>query len=308
MKLQFLVVLLILNIPVGLLAAEAMQKINTGVASTIPASSTQMLCPAVIKPSTVDLSEIKQLIKEQGNDGLGKYLIAALSAMVGGLIAGLINWYLQHQKLKHEKEQAIKGIGIDAAKELNGLRLRQLGELYGPLKALLGQSKGVHHQLCLQLVQSDPARFRLQDDPNSTLGKSCEIYSQGKWEPFRLLYEIHTLYGNRHKIDPLVTQIIKISKSIIDVIRDKAGLALSEQSEIHDAFAKYLSHIAILEDAYQTARSPAGKRKVLGVREYSYGAYPRELNKLVDDGFCKISLELKGWETILENLSTSNSH
>jgi|GEM_PF-6055560 len=247
-------------------------------------------------------------------------LPGVLTAVLVGLFGFLGNRKLQERAHsfessaasgRHEFELRLakQKAGLDATKELIAWRVRQMEQLYGPLRALLGQSKAVTDLLHQQLHDALPEGerdTRWVDDPKSTSGQSFQILDEnGVWKPFRLLEQLPALYAKpRTHIGPLVAEILNIGEQMVKIIRERAGLMLSNQKDLADVFAKYLAHFAFLKECDTACRDEKTRNQA---QHYTTGFYPREINKLVEAGFLQLNGELTQWQDDLAKLAAEIS-
>lgn len=223
------------------------------------------------------------------------------SGLSGGLFVALINWLNQKSKNSTDVDLARQKASFDAAKEMIGWRIRQLEQLYGPLSALLGQSKGVYDQLMELLIAHDGQRFRA----GQTTDSDYDVLVGGTWMPFKLVDQLADIYADaalRSAVEPLAVEVLKVGKRIVKTIHSNAGLALPRQADLRDLFARYLAHFAVLNELHDRLR-----QNIAVPLNYGVGAYPRELNKAVNDGLQEVTSDIDEWEGRLKTLAESAS-
>lgn len=249
------------------------------------------------------LGKVETTLKEMKPDRFQTTIIPLLSVVLGGLIVGVGNYWVQKRRLSHETEAQKTRIAaerdlarekavLEAARALRDWRTKQLEQLYGPLRALLGHSKGVYDQMCLQLQKREgTSKYRHITDEKSTSGQSFQIYDSGSWGSFRLLDRLPSVYKQELGVVQLIDEILSIGAQIVDTIRKNAGLALPEQEELSKTFSEYLAHYAVMKELYESAKQ--GRP----TQEYTVGYYPRQMNKLVDKGFEIVIHDISKWDT-----------
>src|SRR5262249_26773953 len=91
---------------------------------------------------------------------LAPALIAALAGLGGVLLGGIINQRLQTKSAQQERELSEKQAKLQIGNAVIEWQLKQLSLLYGPVRALLGQSFGLYRQMNTVLEAADSKQFR----------------------------------------------------------------------------------------------------------------------------------------------------
>lgn len=223
------------------------------------------------------------------------------AAFVAAIVAILGNHSLQRKRLKQESVLANQKASLESAQAFVTWRVKQMEELYGPLRALLAQSKGVYTQLCEHLCRTFPDKYQLRDEAGLAIPRKAYHVNTGKdWVVFKLLEHMPQLAGDEINAGPLIDQVIAIGKRIVGVVSSRAGLVLPIQDLLTAAFGEYLAHFVVLKEVHTAMKE--GKPP----RQYKTGFYPRSLNSLVDAGFDLIAHEIAEWEARLQRFSSGS--
>ncbi|MEQ9450488.1 MAG: hypothetical protein RJQ07_02790 [Pseudomonadales bacterium] len=198
---------------------------------------------------------------------------------------------IHRQKVKHDEQVARHSLIIEAQRELIQIQIKRRERLYGPLKTLLQQSKGIYDQMCQQLRSHSPERYKWEEDEESTSGMSFRTYKNGQWEIFRLLNQLPEICENEPHVLPLVNEILLIGRQIVATIRESSGLVLAEQPELSETMSNYLSHFIVLNEVWESVQKPSRNNL-----EYAVGVYPRALNKQVDEGYDILTKKINEWD------------
>jgi hypothetical protein len=306
---------------VGAPTASDAQTAPAQSAAQAPATSTPPVAapPSIAPPSTKaavtseDLrAEGERITKALKDDSIG-HIVATFGIGVVLAVLGLMgNDYLQRkrltqedrlarERLRFEGDLASRKAALEAAQSLVELRVHHMEELYGPLRALLTQSKGVYDQLCLHLMNLNDGRYRWIVENDISKVRSFQFLDAGgKWKTFRLLEHMPELYGEEVNAVPLISEVISIGEEIVKVIRERAGRVLPVQRLLTTTFGEYLSHFVVLREMHLTMMD---KTRRENPRHYQVGFYPRRFNALVESGFDLIANELAHWEGRLHRIS-----
>ena len=267
---------------------------------------------------------------------LNPAIIAALSGLLGVLIGGIINNRMQRSRLSQEA-----AIANDAAErerslaEAQGVRerdlaqkqaklqigsavveweLKQLHLLYGPVRALLGQSFGLYRQMNKVLEQTDKKRFRFvkSSQPSghtSEDGDEFQIFTPSQqWERFRTVMHIDLVYGKGYGVETYFDEIVSIGGRVVEIIEQNAGYARPEEAELMNVFAKYLAHFAVLKHLHDNAKRAlyAAHQEVQSgdvatpdesLKVDLSAVFPVELHTLIAAGFDAIARDIGHWRT-----------
>jgi hypothetical protein len=197
-------------------------------------------------------------------------VLAAIAALAGIGVGALAQGRLQQARLDREEKAANKKAEQDrtlAEKQAKlqignavvDWQLKQLSLLYGPVRALLGQSFGLYRQMNKLLEQAAPTRFRLlkvdnAQGQNAQHGEEFQIQTAAGWGRFRTVMHIEEVYGRDYGVETYFDEIVAIGARTVKIIEQNAGYARPEEKELMDVFAKYLAHFAVLEHLHGLAR------------------------------------------------------
>jgi hypothetical protein len=241
-------------------------------------------------------------------------IIAALAGLLGVLIGGISNERLQRGRLRQEeaaatakaqqeRELSQKQAKLQIGNAVVEWQLKQLSLLYGPLRALLGQSFGLYREMNnVLLTHADHFRLASPADATDPDKKVFQIKtSSGEWRRYRTVIDISQVYGQGFGVEAYFDEIVSIGARIMSIIEQHAGYARPEQKNLMEMFAKYLAHFAVLKSVHEEAKgklSPKsegeGKRTAGFVVNLS-AAFPEDIHKLIDEGFVAITGEIEQW-------------
>jgi hypothetical protein len=280
-----------------------------------------------LKPSGTDakLAVIEQLIRDIKPTSLVTTLmpsvIAFIGALGGVLIGGYVNERLQRARLTqeakiaddkatHEKELASakakqdrelseKQTKLQIGNAVIDWEIKQLSLLYGPLRALLGQSRALYAEMNAALVQQSPL-FRLFGGEDGTKKPEFQIQtSSGEWRRFRTVIDIFEVYGQGYGVEVYFDEIVSIGAEMVKVIQQQAGYARAEEKEVIGVFGNYLAHFAVLKAMHEAAKARVGKdpssKTVPAPSVNISAAFPEVIHVLINQGFNAISEDIEKW-------------
>ena len=254
--------------------------------------------------------------------------IAALAGLCGVLLGGILNERLQSKRLAQEtsitnsKADQEKQLAADKARQEHELserqaqlqighavvewELKQLSLLYGPVRALLGQSFGLYRQMNKVLEATDGSTFRfvrVEGNPDAQQFQMKTL--EGTWERFRTVMHISQVYGQGFGVETYFDEIVAIGDRIVKIIEQQAGYARPEEKELMAVFAKYLAHFAVLKHVHEEAKQKVGEiskgatiatisRKPSMKVDLS-AVFPEELHGLIDEGFDALTKDIEDW-------------
>lgn len=250
-------------------------------------------------------------------------VIAAVAALLGIAVGGFVQNHLQQARLDREEKAADlkaaqdrllaeKQAKLQIGNAVVDWQLKQLSLLYGPLRALLGQSVGLYRQMNKLLVQAAPSRFRLlkvenTQEQNGEYGEEFQIQTAMGWERFRTVMHIDEVYGQNYGVETYFDEIVAIGARTVRIIEQNAGYARPEEKELMDVFAKYLAHFAVLEHLHGLARKRleyflhqtseiADQGSGLAPMKVDVSAvFPNELHGLMTAGFSALTEDIEQW-------------
>lgn len=244
-------------------------------------------------------------------------LTTFISVVIGGLLSGCIAYAMQVRLQKHQGDQASKRATLDEALADKKARheveqakfewhLRQLMELYGPLRALFDGSNEVYRRMNEVLISHDPRRYRdltLSDqgeqpksiDPDHRYFETFDE-SIGEWRKFRTIIDWTSVYGRGLGVDGYFDRIVSIGDRISKLIEVKSGLVMPHHGDLLAAFGKYLAHFEVLRELHaqsqpntdDTSRTAIGAPMTVRVA----AAFPNKIQELVTAGSDELLAEL----------------
>lgn len=238
-------------------------------------------------------------------------ITAAVFGLVGVIVGGFINAFMQYLlmrrqtqladvKATQERELAENRAKLEIGNSFVQWELKQLSELYGPLRALLGQSNAMYRQMNKALCASEKERFRLQAGADDFDKQEFQIRTpDGKWVRFRTVMHIGEVYGRGYGVEDYFDEVVAIGGRMVKIIEEKAGYARPEQNKLLAVFGEYLAHYAVLKRLHSdmNARVHSKRKTVPAVRMKAHesAVFPQEIQELVDAGFEAINGELMQW-------------
>jgi len=247
--------------------------------------------------------------------------IAALAGILGAFIGGSVNERLQRKRLtgeaamaetkaRHERELAEKQAKLQIGNAVVEWQLKQLYLLYGPVRALLGQSFGLYSQMNKVLLQMKPGQFRFvkvnNPEQNAQQSEEFQIRIGEEWQRFRTVMHIGHVYGRDLGVETYFDEIVEIGKRVVSIIEQHAGYARPEEKDLMSVFARYLAHFAVLKHLHAVARGSLTKSRSVSESLMQNDAiqplkvdlsavFPLELHTLIDEGFDGINRDIQEW-------------
>jgi hypothetical protein len=227
-------------------------------------------------------------------------VIAFFGALFGVYIGGRNAEKLQNARIAKDTEAAKEKARLDIAGAVVEFEIKQLSLLYGPLRAYLGQSEALYHEMNKVLVDRDNKLFRIIE--NAGQRPEFQIYDSGQWVMFRTVLHIFDVYGKDFGVEAYFDDIVAIGAEIVKIIHEQAGYARAEESDLMTIFGKYLAHFAVLKAMHDSARAKMSPPVVQGVPAVPHApivnasaAFPIMLHALVNQGFEAISKDIQQW-------------
>lgn len=210
----------------------------------------------------------------------------ALTAIVAAFVGQLL---LIRHLLRISREEAAHKISNAYAE----WQLKQLQELYGPLRALLGQSNVMYRQMNVALAKSRPDLFRLEDRKGEDFDdKVFELLENGSWRRFRTVRDLGDVYNKGYGVEPYFDDVIRVGKRMVVLIEEKAGYARPDAKNLISVMGMYLAHYAVLSRLHKCAQK--GKQ-VAATHADQEAVFPVEFQKIVDKGYEEINAEVIVW-------------
>jgi hypothetical protein len=274
-----------------------------------------------VQPPGLDsrLGEMEQLIRGLKPSSLFTILLPALISLLGVLaalwIGGRNAERLQRARLTQDEkvfdkklEQDLMLFDRQAKLQIGNAviewEIKQLSFLYGPLRALLGQSAALYSEMNTVLIgRSD--RFRKLPLKAGEERPEFQIHaSSGEWVRFRAVLHIFEVYGNGFGVETYFDEIVTIGAEMVKIIQQQAGYARPEEKDLMVVFGGYLAHYAVLKSMYEAAKA---KTTAPGLDEDDHAkpypapavnisaAFPNTIHVLINDGFVAITDDIQQW-------------
>lgn len=259
-----------------------------------------------------NLAEIKRLASR--GPSLITILTPAASAIVGLLVGGWLNERLQQKRLAQEMLLASSRAKLEIGSDVVAWELKQLSLLYGPMRALLGQSSALYQQMNELLIRADSKRFRFESieaniEANAEVDQVFEILRQAdNWERFRTVMHLSEVYGKGLGVETYFDEIVSIGTRIEKIIQEQAGYARAEDKGLMIVFGKYLAHFAVLKNVHAEARERFKAGSALrpdqisvelsaasGIQVNQAAVFPLEIHKLINGGFDALTASVQSW-------------
>jgi hypothetical protein len=244
-------------------------------------------------------------------------LIAALAGLTGVFIGSIGNERLQkarlgqeailaNSKAQQERELSEKQAKLQIGSAVIDWKLKQLSLLYGPLRALLGQSLGLYREMNEALVAAHADKFRFIESGTDPDKKQFQIQtSPGNWTRFRTVIHIFEVYGHGFGVETYFDEIVSIGAQMVKIIQEHAGYARAQEKDLMGVFGKYLAHFAVLKAVHEAAKAKAAAEKAAGTGEPSTFAPPLQVNlsavfpevihTLINQGFDALTADIEQW-------------
>ncbi len=197
----------------------------------------------------------------------------------------------QHLLMRHQRRMGTRDSQNEVANAYVDWQLKQLSELYGPLRALLGQSNEIYRQMNRALISANKDRFRLVDGEDFD-GRVFQIKLGEEWTRFRTVQHLPEVYGKGFGVEPYFDDVVAVGERMANVIRDKAGYARSEDADLLVYLGKYLGHFFVLKRLHERAK--AGQEIIVNEADRA-ATFPNKIQKLVSDGFAEINKKVMEW-------------
>lgn len=210
----------------------------------------------------------------------GAALMTAFLALLG-----------QHFLIRHQRKMSSNAAQNDVAKSYVDWQLKQLAELYGPLRALLGQSNEIYRVMNKALVSADSKRFRLIDGDDFDK-KIFQINVDGEWMRFRTVQHLTEVYHKGYGVEPYFDNVIAVGGRMADLIGEKAGYVRAEDTDLLTYLSQYLAHYLVLSRLHEQAKR--GETIVINDADRA-ATFPNLIQGLVICGYKEINELVMKW-------------
>lgn len=251
------------------------------------AASKLVSVEAAIAKST---DKADQVARRTSRYSLYTVICTALLTATFSLLAQLLLMRHQRQINRTDSEAKVANSYIE-------WQLKQLAELYGPVRALLGQSNVLYRQMNRALVSANPQVFRIEPGCDFD-GNEFQICIDGEWTRFRTVKHLSEVYNKGYGVEPYFDDVVDVGARLADVIREKAGFASQEDNELIKVMGEYLGHYLVLKRLHERAKE--GKQVHANSAD-ELAVFPADLQTLVDNGFRSINTHIMTWRGIKKN-------
>lgn len=273
-------------------------------------ASSAALAPAVLTPA--DLKTVEKLVSdlaltdsrlasaessisksaEKADQVAMRSSWFALGTVLGtALLTAVVTIICQFQVFKHQRKLSARDAQNDISNSYVDWQLKQLSELYGPLRALLGQSNEIYRQMNRALIGADSTRFRL-DNGDDFDGKEFQIKIGEEWMRFRTVQHLGEVYHKKYGVEPYFDNVVEVGGRMANLIREKAGYALSEDIELLKYLSQYLAHYLVLSRLHEQVK--IGIKIAINDADRE-ATFPNQIQALVSNGYEKINRLVMDW-------------
>lgn len=241
----------------------------------------------------VTLTEKISKLGEEAQLSAERAFWIALSSLAVSLLITFVTLLLQWRTTRYQAQ-------TEVANAYAEWQLKQISELYGPLRALLQQSNAMYRQMNRALIAERPDIFRFVQSAKADFdGKVFQISVGGQWTRFRTVKHLQEVYNKGYGVEPYFDDVVRVGGLIADLIRNKAGYARADDDgqELVKFMGEYLAHYTVLHrlhEKVQTTTVPINTAKD------EEAVFPQGIQVLVDTGFSSINDEVMRWRSCKE--------
>lgn len=216
-------------------------------------------------------------------------------ALATVIVAGLISIAVQLLLLRHQRKINREQAESEVSNSYVEWQLKQLSELYGPLRALLEQSNAMYRQMNRALVSANPDLFRMQSAHGKDFDNTeFQIKKDGDWARFRTVKHLADVYNKGYDIEPYFDDVVDVGSRMATLIRDKAGFARPEDNALIEVMGTYLAHYAVLSRLHNKAREGVLVSANMADDE---AVFPVHIQNLVNGGYQAINDQIIQWRS-----------
>ncbi len=218
-------------------------------------------------------------------------MLTVIASGTLGILGGLLvqSFVMRHQReINNEKTQA------DVSNAYVEWQLKQLSELYGPLRALLGQSNAMYRQMNRALEAAAPDVFRLKQEAGADFDNEVfEILKNEQWIRFRTVKHLDDVYGKGYGVEPYFDDVVEVGARMASLIRDKAGYVQPSDRNLIEVMGLYLAHYAVISRLLKRVKDGEPLQCTIADEK---ATFPMSIQKLVNDGYDTINDEVMNWK------------
>lgn len=240
--------------------------------------------------SALEASIIKASERADGDRARTAWFAIATVA-ISGILSLLAQWFL----LRHQRSMNQEQSQAEVSNSYVEWQLQQLSELYGPLRALLGQSNAMYRQMNRALAEAAPKMFRLKKEEGADFDNEVfEIFFDSQWTRFRTIKHIGEVYNKKYNVEPYFDDVVEVGERMANLIRNKAGYVQPSDKELIEVMGSYLAHYSVLSRLHKRAKDGESLKDNKGDEK---ATFPIAIQKLVNDGFYTINAEVMDWRS-----------
>lgn len=297
-QLLALVVLVIVSLP-AMSSDDQSEGVNTDLhASTLPmisvletASQQVERVRSELANTTARLASLETAIAKSADKADKVAGRASRYSLYTVLAAAVFSLLAQWMLIRHQRKISRADSESKVANSYVEWQLRQLSELYGPVRALLSQSNVLYRQMNKALVSSDERRFRLVPG-NDFDNLEFQLKVGEDWVRFRTVKHIAEVYNKGYGIESYFDDVINVGGRLAQVIQEKAGFAREDDIELVHVMGEYLAHYQVVSRLL--GRAKAGEEIHLNSAD-EQAVFPNQIQELVDNGFRLINKQVMDW-------------
>jgi hypothetical protein len=193
----------------------------------------------------------------------------------------------------HQRVMRREDVAHEISKTYVDWQLKQLTELYGPLRALLGQSNAMYRQMNKALVSARPEQFKLERKEVGDFDNFVFLINKdGEWEGFKTVRDLGAVYNQGLNVEAYFDAVVEVGERMGKLIEDKAGYARPDDTELVKVMGVYLAHYSVLSRLHKAAQNKERVEPTAGDQE---ATFPLEIQELVNKGFNALNKEVMAW-------------
>lgn len=228
------------------------------------------------------------------NDRTRTSVFALLTVLASGILSIIGGIWVQSFVMRHQREINKEQAQAEVSNSYVEWQLKQLSELYGPLRALLGQSNAMYRQMNRALEAAAPDVFRLKQEVGADFDNEVfEIFQNGQWTRFRTVKHLGDVYGKNYGVEPYFDDVVDVGARMASLIRDKAGYVQPNDKGLIEVMGSYLAHYAVLSRLHKRAKDGAPLQINIADEK---ATFPISIQELVTEGFVNINNEVLNWK------------
>lgn len=228
------------------------------------------------------------------NDHIRTSWFAFLTVIASGILGTFGGLLVQSFVMRQQRKINMEQTQAEVSNSYVEWQLKQLSELYGPLRALLGQSSAMYRQMNRVLEATAPAMFRFKQEVGSNIDNEVlEIYQNDQWTRFKTVIHLGEVYGKNFGVEPYFDDVVDVGARVASLVRKKAGYAQPNDIRLIEVMGSYLAHYAVLSRLHKRAKD--GEPLQINIADEK-ATFPISFQELVNEGFDNINKEVLNWK------------